>query len=264
MCSDGKDEPAALVERAKAKGLRCISITDHDTFDGLVRAQKKAKELGVELISGIEVTAVWEGRDIHILGYFCDPTNLGINFELENQAKLRAARARGILKKLAGMGVELSYEKVKSFAKGAVIGRPHIAAALLAEDYVSSYSEAFAKYLGDDGPASVEKKGLSPQAAIRLIENAGGIAVMAHPAVTRMDALIPKLVEAGLAGLEVFCPSQKGATARRYSEIASRYHLVKTGGSDSHGEDTGAALGCMKMPYTVVENLKRRYETRER
>ena len=258
--SDGSLSPLELVKLAKRRGLRCISVTDHDTLASYEATKPYADELGLELIPGIEISAVWQGRDVHILGYFCDPTNLAINMELAESAKQRISRARSILKKLASFGVNVSFEKVMSYCKGKVVGRPHIAMALVDEEYVSSFGEAFNKYLADGAPAFVEKRGLNPQQTIRLIENAGGIAVLAHPYKSNVDVLIPDLVEAGLQGIEIYSPAQKGSVGRRYRELAEHYNLVGTGGSDFHTENSPYTPHCMKLPYSVVEDLRERRE----
>jgi 3',5'-nucleoside bisphosphate phosphatase len=259
--SDGTLPVDVLIRLAARKGLSCISITDHDNMDSFLQGQKLAEELGIELIPGIEVSSVWQGKDIHILGYFCDSTNLAMNVELEEQAKQRHTRVRAIIKKLNALGVDISYEKVLTYCKGRVIGRPHVAMAMVDEEYVSNFSDAFQKFLAEDGCAFVEKKGLSPQQAIRLIENAGGIAVMAHPYKTNADDLIESLVEWGLKGIEVFSPSQKGNAGRKYREIARKYNLVGTGGSDFHTEGGPYGLNCLKIPYAVVDQLRERRET---
>lgn len=259
--SDGNLSVESLLKLAVRKGLSCISITDHDNLDSYLQGLKLAEELGIELISGIEISSVWQGKDIHILGYFCDSTNLAMNLELEEQAKQRHTRVRSIIKKLNTLGVELCYEKVLTYCKGRVIGRPHVAMAMVDEEYVSTFSEAFTKYLAEDGAAFVEKKGLNPQQAIRLIENAGGIAAMAHPYKTNADDLIESLVEWGIKGIEVYCPTQKGNAGRKYREIARKYGLIGTGGSDFHTENGPYALNCLKMPYSVVEQLRERCET---
>lgn len=259
--SDGSLSVESIIRLAVRKGLSCISITDHDNLDSYLQGKKLADEVGLELISGIEISSVWQGKDIHILGYFCDSTNLAMNLELEEQTKQRHARVRAIIKKLNGLGVDLAYEKVLSYCKGRVIGRPHVAMAMVDEEYVGNFSEAFQKYLAEDGAAFVEKKGLNPQQAIRLIENAGGIAVMAHPYKTNSDDLIENLVEWGIKGIEVYCPTQKGTAGRKYREIARKYNLVGTGGSDFHTESGPYSLNYLKMPYSVVEQLRERRET---
>jgi len=258
--SDGTLSVEALVRLAARKGLTCLSITDHDNVDSYSQGHHLAEELGLELIPGIELSSVNQGKDIHILGYFCDITNLAMNLELEEQGKNRHLRVKAIIKKLNTLGIELSYEKVLTFCKGPVIGRPHIAMAMVAEEYVSNFAEAFHKYLAEDALAYVEKKGISPQQAIRMIENAGGIAVMAHPLKTNADYLLEPLVEAGLKGIEIYCPGQKGSAGRKYREFALKHNLVGTGGSDFHTEGTLVGLGALKMPYSVVEALKERRE----
>ena len=258
--SDGSLSPLEVVKLCKRRGLRCISVTDHDTLDSYMATKPYADMLGIELVPGIEVSSVWQGRDVHILGYFCDPTNLAMNMELEESARQRISRAKAILKKLSQFGVNIHFEKVMGYCKGKVVGRPHIAMALVDEEYVSNFGEAFNKFLGEGAPAFVEKRGLNPQQTIRLIENAGGIAVLAHPYKSGIDALIPDLVEAGLKGIETYSPAQKGSVAKRYRELAEHYGLVGTGGSDFHTENSPYAPNCMKMPYAVVEELRERRE----
>lgn len=259
--SDGSLPVDDLIRLAVRKGLSSISITDHDNLDSYLQGLKLAEELGIELIPGIEVSSVWQGKDIHILGYFCDSTNLAMNIELDEQARQRHTRVKAIIKKLNTLGIELNYEKVLTYCKGRVIGRPHVAMAMVDEEYVANFSDAFTKYLAEDGIAFVEKKGLNPQQAIRLIENAGGIAVMAHPYKTAADDLIESLVEWGLKGIEVFCPTQKGNAGRKYREIARKFNLVGTGGSDFHTESGPYSLNCLKIPYSVVDQLRERRET---
>ncbi len=259
--SDGDLSVEDLIALCKRKGLRCISITDHDNLDSYTLAEEKAKEAGIEIIPGIEISSVWQGRDIHILGYFCDPTNLALNMELENFAKQRVVRVKAIIKKLNALGIDLKYEKVASYCKGRVIGRPHVAMSLVDEEYISNFAEAFTKYLGEGCVAFVEKKGLNPQQTIRLIENAGGIAVLAHPYKSGVDEeFIKELVEWGIQGIETYSPAQKGSVAKRFREIAARYNLVGTGGSDFHSDRGSTMVNCMKMPYTIVEELKERRE----
>lgn len=258
--SDGALSVEELILMAARKGISCLAITDHDNVESYTMGLKLAESLGIELVPGIELSSVHQGKDIHILGYFCDTTNLAMNLELEEQAKIRHTRVKAIIKKLNALGIELTYEKVITFCKGPIIGRPHIAMAMVAEEYVTSFAEAFHKYLAEDALAYVEKKGISPQQAIRMIENAGGIAAMAHPYKTNADHLIEPLVEAGLKGIEIYCPGQKGSAGRKYREFVQKYNLIGTGGSDFHSEGTVVGLGALKMPYSVVEALKERRE----
>lgn len=259
--SDGSLDIESLLLLCKRKGLRCVSITDHDNLDSYNLAIEPASKIGLEIIPGIEISAVWQGKDIHILGYYCDPTNLSLNMELQNFAKQRVSRAKAIIKKLNALGIDITYEKVVSYCKGKVIGRPHIAMSLVDEEYISSFSEAFSKYLGDGCIAFVEKKGLNPQQTIKLIENAGGIAVLAHPYKSGLsDDFIEQMVEWGVQGLEVYSPAQKGAIGRKYKDIAQKFGLIGTGGSDFHTEASTYAPNCTKMPYSVVTELRERRE----
>ncbi|MCF0216426.1 MAG: PHP domain-containing protein [Fibrobacteraceae bacterium] len=259
--SDGTLSVEELLVLCKKKGLRCISITDHDNLDSYNIALEPAKAIGLEILPGIEISAVWQGKDIHILGYFCDPTNLALNMELSDFAKQRVTRAKAIIKKLNGLGIDITFEKVSSYCKGKIIGRPHIATALVEEEYISNFAEAFTKYLGDGCVAFVEKKGLNPQQTIRLIENAGGIAVLAHPYKSGLsDQLVEDMVEWGIQGIETYSPAQKGAVGRKYKDMATRFGLVGTGGSDFHAENGTYPPGCMKMPYSVVRELRERRE----
>lgn len=258
--SDGALTVTELIDLSVARKLSCISITDHDTFDAYDAGKDYAAEKGLEFIPGIEISAVHKGRDIHILGYFIDVNNLALNLEMQEQAKNRRRRVKEILKRLDRMGMPLSFEKVLSKAGGGVIGRPHIAMAMIEEEYISSFNDAFSKYLSEDGDAYVEKRGLGIEETIQLIRRAGGISVLAHPQKSRCDELIPMMVECGLGGLETYCPTQKGSSARNYREMAQKYGLVCSGGSDFHVEHHQAVLGSMKMPYSVVENLRARLE----
>ena len=258
--SDGEKSVTELLDLAVERKLSALAITDHDNIDAYFFGKELAEERGIELIPGVELSTVHEGRDIHLLGYFFDPTNLGLNLELKEQHRQRRERARAILKKLALLGVEISFERVLSFSKGGTLGRPHIAQALLAEEYVSSFSEAFQKFLGEDGAAFVEKKGLSVEQGIQLIRRAGGIAVLAHPLRTGVDDLLDNLPGWGLGGIEVVTGSQKGASMRRLKEYAAKHDLVCTGGSDYHGDRSANGLGTLPVFYDVVEELNNKLE----
>ena len=253
--SDGVCSPFELIDFAHKKGVHTISITDHDNLESYDIAKTYAAEKNVQLIPGIEISAVWNTRDIHILGYFCDSSNLTLNLALKEQAKRRKERLKLILKKLEAMGVNLSYEKVISYSQDGSIGRPHIAQALLDEEYVKTFQEAFQIYLGDDAGAYVERKGISVEQTIRLIQQAGGVAVLAHPMRSKCDEIIPDMVEWGLAGIETYCYSQKGAAARKYSDLAKRYNIVGAGGSDFHTPQGACHIGDLKMPVDVIDSL---------
>ena len=237
---------------AKYKNLSCVSITDHDTFAAYATAPKIADELGLELIPGIEISSVDKGRDVHILGYFCDIQNTEFLSALELQRENRKNRVRESLEKLRKLGIDISYEQVKQHCAGVSIGRPHIASALLAAKYVHSFYEAFELYLKEGAPAFSSLRGFSLETAVSLINKSGGLAVMAHPEYTNADDLIPQLVEYGIKGIEVY-NSKSAKNINKYKNIAKKYKLVETGGSDYHD---GLSLGDQSLPYSIVENLK--------
>ena len=251
--SDGTLTVEALLNLAVSKGLTCISITDHDTFDAYATAPEIAKSLGVELVPGIEISSVSDGRDIHILGYFCNTGDAELLAALEIQRKKRKDRVKAILEKLQSLGVNLSYEQVEQKCFGASISRPHIASAMVEARYVNSFSEAFDLYLKEGAAAYCPPRGLSSETAISLINKAGGLAVMAHPEYTNADELIPRLVKFGIVGLEVY-NYKTTKSVKKYKNIAKKYKLIETGGSDFHGGP--GMLGSQKLPYSIVERLR--------
>jgi len=254
--SDGMLTVEALLKLVASKGLTCVSITDHDTFVAYATAPKIAESLGVELIPGIEISSVDKGRDIHILGYFCDIHNPEFLAALDVQHERRKDRVRASLEKLHKLHIDISYEQVEKFCPGVSIGRPHIAMAMLDAGYVGSFQEAFGMYLRDGAPAYTALDGLTPEKAIALIKKSGGLAVMAHPEYTDADDLIPSLVEYGIAGIEVY-NYKTAKNVKKYKKVAKKYGLVETGGSDFHYEGSGL-LGKQELPYSIIENLKAR------
>jgi predicted metal-dependent phosphoesterase TrpH len=254
--SDGTLQVAEIVDVAARRKLTAIAITDHDNIDSWEQGKDLAAEAGVELIPGVEISSSWEGSDIHILGYFFDPSNLALNQALERSKRRRLLRAKAMVRKLDRLGLPIRFEKVLSYVQGGTVGRPHIARALLEEEYIKSFQEAFEKWLGPDCPAYVETESLTPMETIALVNNAGGAAVMAHPLHTNRDDLIPQLVEAGLKGIEIYTHRIPSAARRKYQDIAQRHNLVWTGGSDSHGERPGCpGIGSVRVAHTVVEKL---------
>lgn len=254
--SDGTLSISEIIEVAARRRLTAISITDHDNIDSWEQGRDLARQHGIELIPGVEISSSWEGSDIHILGYFFDPTNLNLNTALERSKRRRLLRAKAMVRKLDRLGVRIRFEKVLSYVHGGTVGRPHIARALLEEEYVKTFQEAFEKWLGCDCPAYVDSQSLTPMEAVALINNAGGVAVMAHPAHTNRDDLIPMLAQAGLTGIEIYCHRILSTSRRKYQDLARRYGLVWTGGSDSHGERPGTpGIGSVKVAHTVVDKL---------
>jgi predicted metal-dependent phosphoesterase TrpH len=259
--SDGKLRPSEVVRLAKQLGIGVLALTDHDTTDGVVEAQGAGRDLGVEVIAGIEINSEGEHGDAHILGYFVDPSEPCLQEQLEAIRDARVGRAKGMLKKLAAMGMPLKWEAVLAIAGDAVsIARPHIARAMVEAGYVATTQAAFAKYISNDGPAYVNRLRMTMSEAVAFIHGAGGVAVMAHPAESRLVHLIPQLVEARLDGVEVYYPKHTPEQQAELLDIATRYNLVVTGGSDFHTlDDPGhGQLGCVNVPPDAIEKLKSR------
>ena len=258
-CSDGVDTPEELVARARAAGLHALAITDHDAVDGVERARRVSPG-DLEIVSGVELSAREGASDVHVLGYCFDPANPELLSYLETFRSNRLSRAKSIVRKLNDLGVTLELESVFAHTRDAKtsIGRPHIARALVESHQVDSMQDAFTKYLGNHAPAYVPKMLFTVGNAIRIIHDAGGVAVLAHPGSLRRDELIPGFIESGLDGLEVIHPDHSSTVRRYYGQLASKNRLVTTGGSDYHGpRPDRCGLGGMKVPHRHLADLKR-------
>lgn len=255
--SDSLLSPREVVRIASEKGLRAIAVTDHDSVAGVEEATEEGVRCGVEVISGVELSVSDGLSDIHILGYFVDHADQAFQRELERFRLARFERVKKILAKLRELEVDIELESVLKIAEEGSIGRPHVAEALLNSGYVDTFEEAFRRYIGYRSPAYVPKMLLSSEDAFRLIESAGGVSVLAHPGTVQRDDLIPEFVELGMKGIEVWHPKHDRSTVKYYMELAKRYGLVVTGGSDSHGSRTAhAGIGSERVPYSVLVSLK--------
>jgi 3',5'-nucleoside bisphosphate phosphatase len=255
--SDGTFSPEEVVELARQRGLAALALTDHDTVEGCARAAAACERAGIEFISGTELTAEHEGQEIHILGYFIDTHNPALLAGMAKFQAVRQERIRSIVGRLNQMRVPLRPEAVFNLANCRAPGRPHVARALVQAGHCSSLDEAFERFLKRNRPAWVPKFKMSATDAIALLHRAGGAAVMAHPGLTRTDRAIPGMVEAGLDGLECFHTKHSTTTTEHYLELADRYHLLVTGGSDCHGLNKGKPLiGAVRLPYRHVAALK--------
>jgi predicted metal-dependent phosphoesterase TrpH len=258
--SDGQLTPTELVQLARQQGLNVIAITDHDTTNGIEEAQQAAQGSPV-VIPGIELSAEDDGRDVHTLGYFLNINNEAFQQQLARFRDDRLHRGQRIVEKLAQLQMPVDWQKVLAFADGGAVGRPHIARAMVEAGYVATVREAFDRYLYNGGPAYVARRRLSPEEAIELIHSAGGVAVLAHPGlVTDYEAIVERLVPAGLDGVEVVHPDNPEAVQSRLRELAQQYRLIITGGSDFHDltwiEETGEAMiGSVTPPEGCVDAL---------
>ena len=236
--SDGRLEPTALVERAQQVGISTLSITDHDTMAGVPAAAEAAASRGLEFLPGIEITAVLERRDVHILAYFLDQTPPGLEPFLEEQRADRRLRARKIADLLNNLGAPIDIDAVldRSEAEGRSVARPLIARALVKAGHVSSEQEAFDRWLGDGRAAYVGRRGASPADVVRLVSRAGGVSALAHPGLLGRDELIPSLAKAGLGAIEVYHSEHDKSRQTHYAKLANQHGLTVCGGSDYHGD----------------------------
>lgn len=237
LASDGRLSPTELVHLAARQGLKTVAVTDHDTTDGLAEAFEAAKKFpGLRIIPGIELSADVPGDEVHVLGYFIDPDDAELQAELLRFREGRVARAKTMVDKLDQLGIHVEWERVQHFAGDGAVGRPHIAMALVEAGYCQEPKDAFPEYLGRNGLAYVERVKLTPVDAVRMIQRAGGAAVLAHPAyMDDMEAGIASLSGIGLAGIEVHYAKYREDTIRKLARIARQYELIPCGGSDYHG-----------------------------
>jgi 3',5'-nucleoside bisphosphate phosphatase len=243
--SDGTLLPAQVVAAALAARLDVISLTDHDTTAGVSAALAAAAGHSLEVIPGIEVSATWELGEIHVLGYLIDPAHPRILEHGEWAGDRRTRRMQTMVARLQGLGVgvEMAHVEAAAGEERGSLARPHLARALMAVGAVGSTYEAFDRYIGDDQPAYEPTRLLGPEAAVEMIRAAGGIAVWAHPPMDQLDALLPRLVRAGLRGLETYRPRNSRDWTRRLEDRARSHELLVTGGSDWHGPESGPLGG---------------------
>ena len=257
LFSDGTSTPKEVIREAQNKGLSAIAIVDHDTVDALPQALEIAGSGIIEVLPGIELTAEYDGLEIHILGYLIDYKNKTLKEKLEFLKKNRIERAYKMVERLKNMGLALDVQDVFNLAKSGTVGRLHIAQALVKAGLAGSAWEAFQKYIGDKSPAYIAGFRLAPSEAINLIKSIGGIPVLAHPYSLNRDDLIPVFVDSGLMGIEVYYPEHTQSMINYYLALAKKFNLLVTGGSDFHGAaKPHGQVGLSKIPYELVEELK--------
>lgn len=254
--SDGTFAPEEIAARAQRQELRAIALTDHDTVEGCERTAAACSAAGIEFITGTELTAEHQDRELHILAYLVDPQNPRLVTEIAKFQKVRQERIREMVARINELNIPLKVEEVFALANCRSPGRPHVARAMVQARLCGTLDEAFERFLKKGRPAWVPKAKMSALEAIELIHQAGGLAVMAHPGLNRTDESIPELVAAGLDGIECFHTKHNPATAERYQAIAREHDLLITGGSDCHGLSKGKPLiGTVKLDYAHVEKL---------
>ena len=240
--SDGTFAPSEVVALAVSSGLSALALTDHDTIAGVSEAAEAARKAGLDFLPGIEISCdVPRPQTMHLLGYGVDPLSPILHDLTRRLLQGRNDRNPRIIEKLNELGVAISMQEIEAEAGGEVVGRPHIAAVLMRKGYVGSIKQAFDKYLAQGGAAYFDKERLTAQQAIGLVRQSGGIPVLAHPVQLRtendaqLERIVKDLKDVGLAGLEVIHSDHDAALVEKYSRLADRFSLLKTGGSDFHG-----------------------------
>ena len=267
-CSDGTLSPTELVDYAIQKGLSAFALTDHDCVEGLDTILSYAKSLpnAPEIIPGIELSTDENGQEVHMVGLFIDHHNPEFNQYLQEFIASRTTRNKKMCHLLQEHGMNITYEELEAEFPGAVLTRAHYAKLLLKHGYVKSIKEAFERFLGDHCPCYVSREKITPVMAIDLIKKAGGLAILAHPILyhmsdARLDALVQKLKEAGLTGIEAIYSTYSPAEERQIRKLSTKYDLLLSGGSDFHGEnkpglDLGTGYGKLYVPEEVLTKLK--------
>jgi predicted metal-dependent phosphoesterase TrpH len=250
--SDGLCSPRELVNEAARAGVTTLAVTDHDTTAAVPAVSEAAKRAGLRFVPGIEITAIENGADVHVLGYFIDPSNPRLEAFLEAQRTSRIARVRAIADRLAGIGLRIDVgpllERVNRH-DGSSVGRPQVARALVAQGHAVDTNDAFERWLGRGRPGFVPRGGAAPEDVIAIIHEAGGLASLAHPGQTKVDARIRALRDAGLDALEAYHPDHDPATREGYLRTARELNLLVTGGSDYHGDPVhGVSPGMTPLP----------------
>ncbi|MDP6183303.1 MAG: PHP domain-containing protein [Gammaproteobacteria bacterium] len=268
--SDGSETPASVVAMAAKADLEAVAITDHDTMDGIPEGVAAASELGITLVPGVELSTEFVGpvgkrQEVHVLGYFPDPSSKKLADHLLDSKDDRERRAGQMVEKLNELGVRIAWGRVLEIAGDARIGRPHIARAIMEAGYAKSWDEVFAKWIGNDAPGYVGRSKLGPADAVEMLRGADAVTSLAHPmydfhgGVLDLDALLPGMLEVGLQGLEVYCSNQSARVTDGYRGVARKHGLLATGGSDFHGDEVsagvkvGAALASHEVLVAVCE-----------
>ena len=262
--SDGVYAPGEVVRLAKEAGLAAVAVTDHDTLGGVPEAVKAGRELGMEVVPGVELTSYVGEKEVHIIGLFVALSGGDGNDEAAGRVelfrRLRRERMLRMIGKLRDIGVEVDTDEVMAESGGGSVGRPHLATVLARHGHVADFGEAFEKYIGYGEPAYVPKAAMTPEEAIRLVRELGGLPVYAHPAVSRVDERLASFREAGLEAMEVWHYKHGAADVRHYSRLAEKHGLLPSGGSDFHGPGVSPTpLGVFDIGRPVLEALRERH-----
>ncbi len=258
--SDGSFSPDEVIRRAAARKITVVSITDHDSVNGIQEAIDCGMKYNVEVIPGIELSATCGEREVHILGYFIDYQNKELQNYLEFFRGERVKRAREMVSRLNELQIPVSIDDVLNNAEGRSIGRPHVAEAVLETGRVKNYLEVFHKFIGFGCPAYVEKYRLDVKEAVTMIARAGGLSFIAHPNDTLAESVLFDIIKAGIDGIETVHPSLNPSKSNYYRGIAREYYLLESGGSDFHGgkRDDEMNIGRYGVPVEYIDAMRKR------
>lgn len=258
--SDGTLSSVDLLTLAKSKGLKTLSITDHDTIKGYLGGKEKAAELGIDLIPGVEITALWNQKEVHLLAYDFEEDNEAFVRMLSRQKKARILRMESIVKELQKQGLDIDIDEVRAESGRGNIGRPHAATVLIQKGYVASVAEAFIRYLSTEKLTSVQTEYTTIEEVVKLTHQAGGVLSLAHPGPLYSQKEIDELLSLGLDGIECIHPGHNFNVQRTFTEMAKSRNLLITGGSDFHGSrksDYDPYFGIVTIGDQFVGSLKR-------
>jgi len=264
--SDGTLTPTQLVERAKKNNIEVMAITDHDNVDGLKEGRQEAEKKGITFVNGIEISANFKDKDIHILGYFLNLEDKEFLGWLKKLQKKRHNRTLKILSKLSDLGIDISFSEVEGEVLGNVIGRPHIAKMIIKKGFSATMDEVFDRYLGDGKPAYVPKVGVDMVEVVKKLKANGAVVILAHPHLIShpddtMINIIDSLVKNGLDGLELYYPNIETRKKNKLLKIAKRRDLILTGGSDFHGLNrANIDIGMGNIPIEVFKKIVEKKE----
>lgn len=257
--SDGRFSPEEIVRKAAAMGMTVIAIADHDSVAGIPPALQAAQSFPqLRIIPNVEISTDTIDGEVHILGYFIDYTDSGLRAALEKFRDSRVTRARRMVDKLKKFNINIEWQRVKEIAGVGSVGRPHIAQAMLEKGYITSFREAFEKYIGNGGPAYVEREKMTPEEAVALVLSARGLPVLAHPfTINDTETMIITLKAAGLVGIEAYYGGYTSEQTKDLLGMAKRHHLIASGGSDYHGLDDNneTTMGDVNIPMESVEQI---------
>jgi len=255
--SDGSYSFPEIISNAAKNSIACISITDHENVEIYACPEFENYCGNIEIIKGVELSVSYQGKEVHLLGYFNNGLDKSVLSVWADMKKERFLRAMSILEKLKELGINLDTEEFKEFVKDSSVSRMHIAVFMQKKGFISSLSDAFNKYIGEGCPAYIPRKRFNFEQGVEFLKKQGALVFLAHPVISGLDPFLKELAVSGIDGIEAFYPSHSPEKTKYYLDFASRYNLLVSGGSDCHGEfKNNANIGTVKLPYEYVEQIK--------